>query len=66
VPPTPSTVAENLNANVRALFVLSGDFCGSNCAAVASVPISYKGGQSPSTKIQNLHHHRPKTLNSKP
>jgi hypothetical protein len=56
VPPTPSTVAESLNANVRALFVLSGDFCGSNCAAVASVPISYKGGQSPNTKIQNLHH----------
>jgi hypothetical protein len=44
VPPTPSNVDENLNANVRALFVLSGDFCGSNCDVVASVPISYRGG----------------------
>jgi hypothetical protein len=58
VPPTPSTVAESLNANVRALFVLSGDFCGSNCAAVASVPISYKGGRNPNTMLQNLHYQR--------
>ena len=44
VPRTPSTAAESLNANVRALVVLSGDFCGSSCAAVASVPVSYLGG----------------------
>jgi len=61
VPPTPSTVAESLNANVRALFVLSGDFCGSNCAVVASVPISYKGGRTP-----KILHHQPQILTLKP